>query len=212
MFNNLQIQPIVSQMSDVLHVFLTASVMISLSKINERSTLYIKTQYLILVLLSFGIPLMRVNISNIVPIYILLELGTVLFILLTLKGISNSHLTKFKKNLVMVFTVALILPAPAIVNTSLNVGVNNLWVDLYKTNLSSSEFVFWSLPILKLRQGSLTAIIFLIGLITTIILYIKSITTLGVGNKNKIKLDIFMFIKSSVYFTKKNLISFFKPN
>ena len=212
MFNNLQIQPIISQVSDLLHIFLTASVMVALSKINERSTLYIKTQYLILVLLCFSIPLMRVNVSNIVPIYVLLELGTVLFILLVLRGISNSHLTKFKKNLVIIFTVVIILPTPAVINTSLNSGTNNLWVDLYKTGLSSSEFVFWALPVLKFRQGSLTAIIFLIGLITVIILYIKSSAIFRVSNKNIIKLDIFMYIKNSVYFTKKNLLSFFKPN
>ena len=211
MFSNLQIQPIISNFTDLLHIFLTASIIITLSKINERATLYTKTQYLILILVSFSIPLMRANISNIVPIYILLELGTVLFILLTLKGVSNSHLTKFKKNLVIVLITSIIIPILMVKNNH-TIDNNNLWVDLYKTTLSTNEFTFWALPILRLQQHTLKLIVFLISLITLIVIYIKTSVNLSISNKKTAKLDSYLFIKNSLYFTKKNILTFFKAN
>jgi len=116
--------------------------MLTVVKINERATLYIKTQYLILLLLTLGIPLARLNVNNILPIYFLLELGTILFILLTLKGVSSSHMGKYKKNIILVIIPITSVFLPAATNFIYNGSDNNLWFDVCRTTLVNSEFVF----------------------------------------------------------------------
>ena len=126
--------------ADLTYTFVCLAVFIALYKINERSTLYIKTQYLVTLLISLTVPLLKINMNSMVPIFLLLELGTILFILLTLRGGSGQYINKSKKNVITLVLLPTILLFIYLINFYFIEYLPQLFVDLYRKTTSSNEF------------------------------------------------------------------------
>lgn len=69
-----------------------------LTNLINRGSVLIKTQYLLILLLLFGTPLLDLDSGILVPIYYLLELGTVIFILINLQSSLNYQTLKNTKH------------------------------------------------------------------------------------------------------------------
>lgn len=194
--------------ADLTYTFVCLAVFIALYKINERSTLYIKTQYLVTLLISLTVPLLKINMNSMVPIFLLLELGTILFILLTLRGGSGQYINKSKKNIIMLVLLPTIFLFIYLINFYFIEYLPQLFVDLYRKTTSSNEFSIWALSITKVHTELFLLTCLLIVISTTFIVFLK---TKSVYTFKKLdKIDIFFKIRTSFYFTKKNVITFFK--
>ena len=58
-------------------------------RLSIKESIIIKVQYLSIIIITVSLVLIDMNINFIIPIYIMIETGTLLFILITTRGFSN---------------------------------------------------------------------------------------------------------------------------
>lgn len=207
MLNVLETKILEIQLTCLANFLVTFILGLVIFKLNERSAMYVRTQYLILLLVCLCIPIANINLYSIIPVFLMLEFGTILFALLTLKGSVSSFMNRSRRSVCILSIPALVIPF-ALVQSRSTTTQYTVWYDLFRHSLCNSEFSFWSLSIIYLNLHSLRLLCLLILVVTLAIIYIKlcahSRTPL-----NSRATAAYLKLSQSLYFTRKTTVSFF---
>ena len=167
----------------IITLLLPLSTTYTLYTLKKSGHVYQKIQALAPVLLIMGVVIVLYGLNFLTPIYYLIEIGTLLFLLATVKGLTNSFTLK---NTTLGFSFLHSFPAPTIVLSlffSLKYTTIDHFLFLDKVILDTkpNELYYWGYSLLTLQKIQTFAIV----------LFLTAITALLIINR----FDSFIFLK-----------------
>jgi hypothetical protein len=197
----------------------TAMYIVVIFKFNQGATTYTKAIYSFLLILGMGLTFFWVNINFVVPIYYILEFGTVLFMVVLLK--SNTGLfSEIEENIPQTQPTYLYLAIglffEIIIQLSRSVVVCedriNMFVDYFKKNKYLNEFYSFVLELVTYKSALFTGFLLIITSITGMIIYIKQTSLLpGRGHLWLRNIDVFQRVPHYFFGRHKNILNTFRP-
>ena len=189
-------------------------------KFNQGATTYKKTAYSIAWAISLGLIFLWTNTNFILPIYYILEFGTVLFMIVLLKSNTglfgeveeNTLQTQIPYIYVFVYLFSEIILK--INNTFCKIkNYKIIFIDYFKTNESLNEFYAFVLELITHKTPLFLSILFFITTSTGFIIYIKQTSLIPTGNYFWLRdIDVFQKIPNYYYGKHKNILNIFRPN
>jgi len=181
-----------------------------LFKIQTKENPYLKIQFLLPFIFTLGFYFVLCNLNFILPIYWLIELGTVLFLLTVIKGFINSFF--FKNNSVanqvtfifFLFFILLFFIKKNIIYKAEQI----IFIDFFLLDTKKNEFAYFGHSILITQQPVLFFILLSVKMVTAFLI-LNSFKHNSFYSKKKNIYDVFQKTNSLFFFLKKNKLLFF---
>lgn len=187
-------------------------------KITNNVYTYLKTQYLCLLLLYLSVLIALVNFNYLIPVYLSIEFGTIVYILSIVRSNSSVFIPeeKLKDGTTIFWVIVMLVPSYYFNKNMFLVSAKSIFMDLYSRIVEKNDFYTLYLCTINFYFISIVLLMCMVVLLTVLIVKIKSLKDFP--NKQSYRpyrlgdIDIFQKNKEIFYFSKKNIISYFRSN